>query len=95
MNRFFLGVIKHSTALLLIKVFGVICVTFLSNDPTPIVTRRGNASNMHNHVTTQHPVNVHKCNIFDMLLSDVGNSQSRAGESTMRIDKRIDKKSNR
>lgn len=88
MNNFFLGVIKHSTALLLIKVFGVICVTFLSNDPTPIATRRGNASNMHNHVTTQHPVNVHKCNIFDMLLSDGGSSQSGAGESTIRIDKK-------
>lgn len=32
---------------------------------------------MHKHSTTQHAINLHKCNIFDMLLSDSGNSAAR------------------
>lgn len=57
--------------------------------------QRGNTSYMRTNLTTQHAVNLHKCTVFDMLLNDGGNCQSRACETPMRIDKGIDKKFNR
>lgn len=42
---------------------------------------RGNTSNMHKYLITQHIINLYGCNVFDMLLRDGGDSQSGAKEN--------------
>lgn len=59
--------------------------------PTLIITNRGNAPSIYRHLTTQRAINLHKCNVFDMLLSSSGDSQPRANENP--INRRLNKKS--
>lgn len=52
------------------------CVVItLSNDATMIATKSGNSSNMSKHLTTQHVINLHECNVLDMLLRDGADSK--------------------
>lgn len=53
---------------------------------TLITTKRGNSSKMHKHLTSQHAVHLHGCNVFDILISDGDDSQSGTNENPMRID---------
>lgn len=41
---------------------------------------RGNASNLHKYLATA-AINLHKCNVVEMLLSDGGDSQITANEN--------------
>lgn len=57
--------------------------------PTSITAKRGNTSNIHKHLTTQHTNNLDQCNTFDMLACDDGDSQGRVNENPMRINKEL------
>lgn len=46
-----------------------------------ITTKQGNALNMHKHLTTKHAINMHRCNVFDMLLRRSKQSQSEPNEN--------------
>lgn len=59
--------------------------------PELITTNRGNAYNRHKHL---YAINLHKCNVFDMVLRDGSDSQSGANKKPMRINKRPDKEPN-
>lgn len=51
---------------------------------------------MHKHFTSRHAINLHKCDVFDMLPSDGGDPhsfQSGASEIPMRISEQIEKES--
>lgn len=54
---------------------------------TLIRTKRRNTCNMHEHLTRQHAVSLHRCDVFDMLLNDDGDCQRGANENPMRTDK--------
>lgn len=59
--------------------------------PTLITSERGNTSNTYKHLNHLHLINLHKRNLFDMLLSDGGQSQSAASKTSMSIDNGIEK----
>lgn len=50
---------------------------------TLITTKRGNK--MHKHLTSQHAVHLHGCNVFDILISDGDGSQSGTNKNPLRI----------
>lgn len=53
-----------------------------------LITKRGNSSKMHKHLTSLHAVHLHGCNVFDILISDGDDSQSGTNENPMRNDNR-------
>lgn len=55
----------------------------------------GNICKMHKNLTAVHENYVQKCDVFDVLLSDGGDCQSKASENPMRIDETIHKKWNK
>lgn len=57
--------------------------------PTLINTKSGNTAIIHKRLTTQHAINLHKYNVFHMLFSDNGDSQSGGSENPMRVDNGI------
>jgi len=45
----------------------------------------GNTSNMQKHLTTQHVITLHKCKVFDTLLSDGGDSRGGTASSVSKV----------
>ena len=54
-----------------------------------IISSKGGNSNMQKHLSTQHAITLQECHVFDVLQSDAGMWL------LLRIDKRIDKESDR